>query len=76
MLHPRLSALTGWRSTVGRQIGLADEATVFLHVVDEDIAERSLIERCLALRCGIAQRLRTLGLHHAITNPELSPFGS
>ena len=51
---------------VGRQILAGDEAAMRLHVIDQDIAERSLVQRRLAMLRNMTQRLRIFRLHDAL----------
>src|SRR4029079_10619398 len=51
---------------VGRKILTRDEAAMRLHVVDQDIAERPLIQRGLAMLRNVRERFRIFRLHHAL----------
>ena len=60
---------------VAREILAGDEAAIPLHVVDEDIAERTVIQRRLATLGDVGQRFRIFRLHHALTNLQRRPLG-
>ena len=60
---------------VGREILAGDEAAILLHVVDQDIAERSLIQRRFAVLRNIGQRLRIFRLHHALAGLQRRSLG-
>ncbi len=46
-----------------------------LHVVDQDIAERSLVQRRFAVLRNVSQRLRIFRLHHALAGLQRRPLG-
>ena len=54
---------------VAGEIVAADEPAGLLHVIGEDVAERSAIERGLAVVGDIAQGLGIFGLHDAFAAP-------
>ena len=60
---------------VGRQILARDKAAMGLHVVGEDIAERPVIQRLLAVLRYIGQRLRIFRLHHPFAGFERCAVG-
>ena len=51
---------------VGGEVFARDEAAMRLHVVDQDVAERPVIQRRCAVARDIGQRLRIFRLHHAL----------
>ena len=63
IIGPDRRALDG---LVGCQVLARDEAAMGLHVIDEDVAERTRIERGVAMLRNIGERLGIFRLHDAL----------
>ena len=50
---------------VGGEVFARDKTAMRLHVVDEDVAKRAVIQRVGAMLRNIRQRFRIFGLHDA-----------
>jgi hypothetical protein len=55
---------------VGGEVFARDKAAMRLHVIDQDVAERAVIQGALAVLRDIRQRLRIFGLHDALAGLE------